>query len=717
MVSDLSLDGLPMGWVGMDFVSFSSNKVLFDYQREALENALKGLYLYFSVYKGNKEEFLKFYNSYGLVADLSYFLSVVKDENGNEVLKVDNAIKYLLEYDEYPIKDGKISFECFINRMSFWMATGSGKSIVIIKLLELLGYLIGNDIIPKKDILFLTCRDDLLDQFKEYVNEFNNIYNSTEIRLTNLKDYAKSKYSMLSHSSNVINVYFYRSDLISDVQKEKTIDYRNYDNGGDWYIILDEAHKGDREESKRQMFYNILSRNGFMFNFSATFTDIRDYVTCVYNFNLSRFIDSGYGKRIYISKESVSALENKDGLMCYEKQEVVLKVFILQSALNILYKSVLKFGNLYHKPLLLTLVNSVNTDDSDLKFFFKEVEKIALGNVDAGIFNRAKEGIINELKAGRTEFDLKCLISDGLILDIIKSLSFKDIILNVFNSGSVGSIEVVKIPNNNQELIFKVKSSDRAFALIKIGDISNWLKENLSGYEIIERFEDDSIFKGLNINRDINILMGSRSFYEGWDSNRPNILLFINIGKGSECKKFVLQSIGRGVRIEPLKNKRRRAFYLYDSEELDVNLFNSIKGFVDPLETLFIFGTKANNLKVVVDTLKDQRQYENIVFLSSTNKSKERQVPKQEDLYYYISEDDFNNVRNYFNFLGDKIVLIRFNIDLDVLCKLKEEFNKGFGFTFRNPEKQTKIDNLDLLLKDIIKHFTKNKSKNFSLYY
>ena len=51
---------------------------------------------------------------------------------------------------------------------------------------------------------------------------------------------------------------------------------------------------------------------------------------------------------------------------------------------------------------------------------------------------------------------------------------------------------------------------------------------------------------------DITILMGSRAFFESWDSNRPNVINFINIGTSAEAKKFITQSIGRGVRIEPL---------------------------------------------------------------------------------------------------------------------------------------------------------------------
>ena len=46
--------------------------------------------------------------------------------------------------------------------------------------------------------------------------------------------------------------------------------------------------------------------------------------------------------------------------------------------------------------------------------------------------------------------------------------------------------------------------------------------------------------------------MGSRSFYEGWDSNRPNIINFINI-ELRQKQNFILQSIGRGIRIEPIK--------------------------------------------------------------------------------------------------------------------------------------------------------------------
>jgi type III restriction enzyme len=172
------------------------------------------------------------------------------------------------------------------------------------------------------------------------------------------------------------------------------------------------------------------------------------------------------------------------------------------------------------------------------------------------------------------------------------SLAPEDICRYVFNADSWGEIEVLVRPSNRQEMAFKLKTADRPFALIKIGDISAWLKEKLSGYAIAERFDDESLFARLNADdSDINILMGSRSFYEGWDSNRPNVICYINIGTGTDAQKFILQSVGRGVRIEPIKNKRKRLLPLYNAGEVEQNLFQRLKDAVQPLETLFIFGT------------------------------------------------------------------------------------------------------------------------------
>ncbi|HQG56908.1 MAG TPA: DEAD/DEAH box helicase family protein, partial [Bacteroidales bacterium] len=605
IISSIPFESLPLRWQSFDHERFSKNKTLFEFQKKALQNAAKGLWLYFINRNADKKEMFQHYRFNGLNEDLDYNL------NRKQEIK---TAKYLLDYpDDYPVTDNKISFARFINRMSFWMATGSGKTLVIVKLTELLGKLISSGEIPKRDILFLTHREDLMEQFREHIDEFNSFNPETKVNIRSLREYETIKHdNVLPFSRNEITVFFYRSDLISDEQKEKIVNYRNYDNEGKWYILLDEAHKGDREESKRQIFYSILSRNGFLFNFSATFTDPRDFATCAFNFNLSKYVEEGYGKHIFVSSSGTGAFRGGTEFSAPEKQRIVLKTLLLQAYISRHFEKIRSINNtLYHHPLLLTLVNSVDVEDSDLELFFRELEKIARNDIKPHLLEDAK----NDLKL-EYDHDANYVFEEKVCTidhNLISRLTYDDILRYVMNAETPGRIEVLKIPGNRNELIFRLMTSPGPFALVKIGDISGWLKDKLEGYEINESFENESYFRSLNRDdSEINILMGSRSFYEGWDSNRPNLILFINIGVGTDARKFVLQSVGRGVRIEPLENKRMRLQELYNAGIVTADLFKSVNLHILPLESLFVYGTNASNLNEIIRTLKEEKQDKNL---------------------------------------------------------------------------------------------------------
>ena len=680
IANDISFEDLPAKWQGFDFGRFSKEKTLFDFQKQGLQNALKGLWLYFKEKKENKLDLFQLYQANGLSEDFDYDLGR-------------KTAKYLLEYDkDYPVVNSKISFAYFINRMSFWMATGSGKTLIIVKLIEFLGKLIAEKELPERDILFLAHRDDLLEQFKNHVEEFNSFNFDTKINLKNLRDYESVKReNALPFAKNEITVFYYRSDLISDEQKEKIVNFRNYDNSGKWYILLDEAHKGDKkEDSKRQILYSILSRNGFLFNFSATFTDLRDFATCAFNFNLSKFVEEGYGKHVYVSNQEALAFRDETDFAPQEKQKIVLKTLLLLTYINKRFKKIKQIDStLYHRPLLLTLVNSVNTEDSDLELFFRELEKVAKNEIRDDLLEKAKEEIAQEF-SNNAKFvfeELKCVIN----ADLVSELKYKDILKYVLNARTPGNIEVLKIPGNRQELIFKLTTADKPFALIKIGDISGWLKDKLEGYEINESFENESYFSLINRDdSDINILMGSRSFYEGWDSNRPNIILFINIGVGSDAKKFVLQSVGRGVRIEPQKYQRKRLQNLLNAKVVEEQLFERVKNLILPIESLFVFGTNAENLKEIIATLKAEKQDKNLgeVFILNPEaqkhtllvpvyKTAERILAEEKTPQKYpISREDFDIASQFYEFLGDKITLAKYDCEVKVLKKTKESFTE-----------------------------------------
>jgi uncharacterized membrane protein len=708
IIEDLRFEDLPANWNSFDLERFSKNKKLWDYQQSAVKNAIKVLWKYFEdfvdyqegekleVNQERKQKFFKWYKDNGLDEDLD--------------IKLDRRKRgiYNLLTEHYPQEDGKISYEHFINRMSFWMATGSGKSLVIIKLIQFLAELIKRKEIPPYDILILTHRDDLIEQLKKHVDEFN-YANETKIILKELKEYpeAKRQRTLLG-----ITVFYYRSDNLSDEQKEKIIDFKNYDNDGKWYIFLDEAHKGDKEESKRQHIYSILSRNGFLFNFSATFTDTRDIITCAFEFNLSSFINSGYGKHICILKQEIRAFRDEEDYTGEEKQKIVLKSLILLTYINKFYEEIKNIqSDLYHKPLLLTLVNSVNTEDADLKLFFRELERIGKGEIEEDVFNNALDELWEELKQ-QPEFMFENGKKIKIDEAVFKSITINDILNYVYNSRATGEIEILIRPSNKKELAFKLKTSDRPFALIKIGDISGWLKEELAGYEIQERFEDESYFENLNReDSEINILMGSRGFYEGWDSNRPNVINFINIGMGEDAKKFILQSVGRGVRIEPVKNKRKRLLELYNAKEIDEDLFNKIKDKVLPIETLFIFGTNRNALVTVIQELEKEKKkeeehqlslFENYeakidkLLLVPTYKQAEYPLLKEkEQIKFEISENDFEILKRFAEFISDdRIFLMRYNTEPVKIKILREKLNNQDIFKFSGKD----FKNVDLLV-------------------
>ena len=130
IVEDIDFDDLPTNWNVLDTESFSKSKKLWDFQQEALKNAIKVLYFYFKEDQADKKKFYQRYRLNGLDEDLERGLDIKLSKVKRKVLSI------LQQY--YPIEDDRIKFYNFINRSAFWMATGSGKTLLIVKLVEVL---------------------------------------------------------------------------------------------------------------------------------------------------------------------------------------------------------------------------------------------------------------------------------------------------------------------------------------------------------------------------------------------------------------------------------------------------------------------------------------------------------------------------------------------------------------------------------------------------
>ncbi|ADL08317.1 DEAD/DEAH box helicase family protein [Thermosediminibacter oceani] len=663
----------PAEWNVID-KRFSEAKNLFDYQLKALENAIKVLWIYYGCCNRDKRKFAEIYSELGSALDI-----VVKNK----------SVKVLDEF--YQVAGGKYPFFNFANRMSFWMATGSGKTLVIVKLIEVLYRLMKCGLIPEGEILFLTYREDLIKQFMEHIEEYNRARTWHErINLTNLKDFEKARAHVSSKPYGNIEVFYYRSDLISDERKENVLNYKDYlagKDGGNWYVILDEAHKGDPDDSKRQHIFSILSKNGFLFNFSATFTSLIDIATTVYNFNLAEFVKAGFGKKIMLLQEELKAFKEKEDLNEAAKRKVVLKSLILLAFTKKVCEGI-KEKATYHNPLAVFLVNSVNTKDADMYLVFKQIEALA-HRIDDSMLSAAKNELANEFR--NTEYIVGDGKPDGTLRDFAGSIIevTKDDILNlVYNAEKPGNIEAI-VDKKNNEIALKLDTSDRPFALIRMGDISKWIKEGLKTYKVEEKHitQEGGYFEELNVPASpINILLGSRTFYEGWDSNRPNIINFINIGTNEDAKKFALQAIGRGVRIEPFRGKRKRLWYLQN--ELDDKLYKEIKNLVKPLESVFVMATNKSAMETILTELElvkkidefeevslwtNEDELEGKTLLIPVYKNTGRlQIENQKAVpKFEMSEQNYTLLKWYLDLLPEEVFVVKYGATPDIYDRMK----------------------------------------------
>lgn len=726
LLNDFEFEALPAAWSTFDLARFSRTKRLWDYQQAALQNALKALWKYyddsldyqpFEVAAAAAERKRRFFEWYRLND-----LPLEARMNINSARKRD-LVHLLQPY--FAVEDDSIDYTHLINRMGFWMATGSGKTLVLVRLIELLWELMRREEIPARDVLVLTCREDLLEQLRTLVADYNTGSGPLHLRLRELKEFPQSKFenpSLLAHQE--LTVFYYRSDNLSDEQKERIIDFRNYDNNGRWYLLLDEAHKGDKEDSKRQHIYNILARDGFLFNFSATFTDPRDILTTAAEFNLSSFIGAGYGKHLSLFQQEIRAFRPREDYSSEEKQRVVLKSLLMLAYAAIAREKMVAAceRGLYHRPLMLALVNSVNTEDADLKLFFNELARIASQGVSAETLARAKRELREDLTAG-----ISLLYEDDKLpvsWDIFEKLDMPAVLKYVFNAPGPGQIEVITRRSNDKELGFKLVNSDSPFALIRIGNTADWYNNFLNGYISTRAFEIESYFERLNDDEsEINLLMGSRSFYEGWDSNRPNVINFINIGVGEDAKKFILQAVGRGVRIEPLSGQRKRMQSLYNAhvKGVDLHLFNQAKPYLPAVETLFIFGTNRLALEVVLSELKQQSSAQSgetlelkrndaaldgkTVLVPTYRPAKQALFDQRDGRKFELHPAEQANLQHYVDWMGDDRLLLAVH-DLQPAQVERIRHSLAKPDEYFNPAAERRFGNVNILIPRLTRYFS-----------
>ncbi len=640
----------------LDFKSFDSNKELLDYQQQALINAFRMLVAYFRDFKENKKEFYAFYQKHYSFTNCDF---------------AKKKLHPLLK-SHFKVENHCVKFENFINRLAFYMATGSGKTIVIIKLVELLSVAIRMGLIPKKNIMFFSANENLIKQFEKEIEKYNrgkDYFKQIDFKslksVTNKDFYHAPKGSFIEK----IALFYYRADLMNDEEsKENLLNYKDYWDNGENYVILDEAHKGNKTESKRQAIFSLLSLKGFLFNFSATFTEESDLITAVYNLSVGEWVKLGYGKEsVLLKKNNLNAFKELKDLNDREKEIALLKALLLLGM-----QKRYKVEGYFYDPLMLVFTHSVNVKNSDAEIFFKTLARV-IENDDGNDFLKAKEDLLEELK--NPEFLFSDDKDKGYKVKVFKEslndMDFKGLKEEVFYASN-GHIEVIINPKNNQEIAFKLNTSDKVFCLIKIGDITEWICEKLKSVKVVSKnlsFKEESYFSQID-KSSINILVGSRTFDTGWDSTRPSVILFLNIGLDDDAKKLVKQSFGRGVRIESVKNQRQRLAYL----DIDEAIKKDLKPNAAMLETLFVIATKSESVKAILDLKEEssdpswceveleKTHIDHALLFVPCYQEKSIKATDLQSGSFKMSEKNFKDLKEYFHLMSEKHFILKHEI-------------------------------------------------------
>jgi hypothetical protein len=267
--------------------------------------------------------------------------------------------------------------------------------------------------------------------------------------------------------------------------------------------------------------------------------------------------------------------------------------------------------------------------------------------------------------------------------------------VELFNANTFGRIEFIH-SEDIREIGMKLETSDQMFGLIKIGERDRFEKSIIGdedNYSVTKSISTKCIFDRLETDAQINMLCGSRAFYEGWDTNRPNVLNLIDIGS-KDAQKFVPQAIGRGIRIKPTGESRKR---LGSDDDRKNQL----------LETLFVFATN----KDVVDTIVGmkgsphhaKREHEAVLpkkkEKSAEQKGNVRDVPK-----FYLSKSAYQLFREFFMSYRKELLFVKYGLEYRDYLFIRENLTESIEDSALFALSGNAYSDMQWLLRRVISH-------------
>ncbi|NLF69266.1 MAG: DEAD/DEAH box helicase family protein [Candidatus Anammoximicrobium sp.] len=482
-----------------------------------------------------------------------------------------------------------------LNKLAYWMATGSGKTLVMhANILQYQHYLEKHGRRRELNrILLLTPNEGLSQQ---HLREFAAAGIDAEV-------FNKDGRGLFAgRSVEILEVTRLREEM-----GEKTIAIDAFE--GNNLVLVDEGHRGASagDAGAWMRARNALCEKGFSFEYSATFGQavkgsqnlINLYaksILCDYSYRY--FYGDGFGKDYQILNLDEGTQQNNLELYLV----ACLLAFFQQQRLFREHGSAFRPFNI-EKPLWIFVGGSVTAtlakkDASDiveiLQFLACYVSDRS-GSIQR-IDRVLNQGLVSttgkNLFAGRFTY----LNTTGLT----PAQVFDETLATLFNAPAGGQLYVENLKGATGEVALRLGAENEPFGVINVGDDAKLVKlcED-NGLETGDREFSGSLFHQINTPQStVNLLIGSKKFTEGWSSWRVSTMGLMNVGKGEGAQ--IIQLFGRGVRLKGFdwSLKRSGKTQLPDGVERPKH--------IAALETLGIFGIHADYMAQFRDFLEEE---------------------------------------------------------------------------------------------------------------
>jgi hypothetical protein len=501
-----------------------------------------------------------------------------------------------------------------LRRLAFFMATGSGKTLLMhVNIWQVLHYLqhgrYPETLLPGKaqsrrfdNIILITPNEGLSAQ---HLAELRESGLEAALFIEDPHGYG----GLFGPKVKVIEIH-----KLAEEPSREGISVVLDEIGGDNLVIVDEGHKGTGSEAqtwKRRQKY--LSEGGFLLEYSATFAQaiaaagkraqrqlLREYGQAIlFDYSYAHFYGDGYGKDF-----AVLNLQDSRPEQAHELLVGGLLAFYHQLYLYRRNTAAYRPYNI-EKPLWVLLGSSVNaiyTRDQKRRSDVAEMVAFLRRFVEEREWAVA---VIERILQGDSGFQ-DADVGRDLFASHIRYLRGKDanevydrILAEVFHGS--GGLEVWELKQVDGELGLRLSTADETqpyFGVINIGDVSDfkrYLAEHL-GIEVQEDNFRPSQFGLVDMPESpIYLLIGAKKFIEGWSSWRVSSMGLLNVGKGAGSQ--IIQLFGRGVRLKGKDMSLKRSAALRDGEPPEGIRF---------LETLTIFGWNANYIQTFRAILENE---------------------------------------------------------------------------------------------------------------